>query len=207
MEYYFHVNLMIWCDLQLIILSFSLNTNQLLVALVLWMLHNFLLIWYSNYHNYTHSFFKVYYKIKKKGHEDICTIIPAFYMHAVMKCKKKNADVSYNIQLSGPYKCPTGCTIGCWWEILQWKTYLKKDPVTSDCSGTQTHNHLVHKWTLNHFRPVWLNGWVFVYELSVCGFESCCSHLNFKFPACFEQGIPWQSDNYRVWIHSEMCMW
>ena len=25
--------------------------------------------------------------------------------------------------------------------------------------------------------PVWLNGWVFVYELSGCGFESSCSHL------------------------------
>ena len=25
--------------------------------------------------------------------------------------------------------------------------------------------------------PVWLNGWVFVYELSGCGFESRCSHL------------------------------
>ena len=24
---------------------------------------------------------------------------------------------------------------------------------------------------------VWLNGWMFVYELSVCGFESSCSHL------------------------------
>ena len=24
--------------------------------------------------------------------------------------------------------------------------------------------------------PVWLNGWVFVYELSGCGFESSCSH-------------------------------
>ena len=23
---------------------------------------------------------------------------------------------------------------------------------------------------------VWLNGWVFVYELSGCGFESCCCH-------------------------------
>ena len=27
--------------------------------------------------------------------------------------------------------------------------------------------------------PVWLNGWVFVYELSNCGFESRCSHLNY----------------------------
>ena len=25
--------------------------------------------------------------------------------------------------------------------------------------------------------PVWLNGWVFVYELNGCGFESRCSHL------------------------------
>ena len=26
--------------------------------------------------------------------------------------------------------------------------------------------------------PVWLNGCVFVYELSGCGFESCCSHMS-----------------------------
>ena len=26
--------------------------------------------------------------------------------------------------------------------------------------------------------PVWLNGWVFVYELRGCGFESRCSHLD-----------------------------
>ena len=25
--------------------------------------------------------------------------------------------------------------------------------------------------------PVWLNGWMFFYELSGCGFESCCCHL------------------------------
>ena len=28
--------------------------------------------------------------------------------------------------------------------------------------------------------PVWLNGWVFVYELSGCGFESRCSHLKLQ---------------------------
>ena len=55
--------------------------------------------------------------------------------------------------------------------------------------------------------PVWLNGWVFVYELSGCGFESSCSHLNFRFRACFKQGVPWHSGNYRVWIHSEMRAW
>ena len=24
---------------------------------------------------------------------------------------------------------------------------------------------------------------------------------------CFEQGVPWHSGNYRVWIHSETCTW
>ena len=55
--------------------------------------------------------------------------------------------------------------------------------------------------------PLWLNGWVFVYEPSGCGFESCCSHLNFRFCTSFEQGVPWHSGNYKAWIHSEMHTW
>ena len=55
--------------------------------------------------------------------------------------------------------------------------------------------------------PVWLNGWVFLYELSGCGFESCCSHFNFRFRSCFEQGVPWNSGNYRVLIHSDTHTW
>ena len=55
--------------------------------------------------------------------------------------------------------------------------------------------------------PVWPNGWVFDYKLSGSGFESSCSHLNFRICACFEQGVPWHSDNYRVWIHSETRTW
>ena len=51
--------------------------------------------------------------------------------------------------------------------------------------------------------PFWLNGWVFVYELSGCGFESSFSHLRFRFYACVKQGVPWHSGNYRMWIHSE----
>ena len=35
---------------------------------------------------------------------------------------------------------------------------------------------------------VWLNSWVFVYELSGCRFESRWSHLNFRFRACLERG-------------------
>ena len=38
--------------------------------------------------------------------------------------------------------------------------------------------------------PVWLNGSVFVYELSGCGFKSHCCHLHFRYGACFEQGVP-----------------
>ena len=56
-------------------------------------------------------------------------------------------------------------------------------------------------------RPVWLNGWVFVYELSGCGFESRCSHLNFRYCASFEQRVPWQPGKYREWIHSETHTW
>ena len=37
--------------------------------------------------------------------------------------------------------------------------------------------------------PVWINGLVFVYELSGCGFESRCSHLIFRYGASFEQGV------------------
>ena len=109
--------------------------------------------------------------------------------------------------------------------------------ILKDCNWTRTQNHLVRKWTLNHLAklakrsscvwstysqmhrtdkhsehssiisPVWRNGWVFVYELSGSGFESSCSHLNFRFRVCFEQGVPWHSGNYRVWMHSENRTW
>ena len=78
-----------------------------------------------------------------------------------------------------------------------------------DCNWSRTHNHLVHKRTLNHLDnwTVGLNGWVFVYELNSCWFENSCSYLNFRFRACFEQGVPWHSGNYRVWIHPETRTW
>ena len=55
--------------------------------------------------------------------------------------------------------------------------------------------------------PVQLTGWMFVYELSGCGLESCCSHLNFRSQPCFEQVLLWHSSNYRVSIHSETRSW
>ena len=33
--------------------------------------------------------------------------------------------------------------------------------------------------------------------------NNCDCHFIFRFRACFEQGVPWHSGNYRVWIHSE----
>ena len=75
----------------------------------------------------------------------------------------------------------------------------KKEIVIDDCNGTRTHNNFVRKGTLDDR--------VFAYELSGCGFENRCSHLNFRFRACFEQGVPWDSGNYRVWTHSERRTW
>ena len=80
--------------------------------------------------------------------------------------------------------------------------------ILSDSNLTRTHNHLVHKRTLNHLANiVWLNRWVFIYELSGCGFKSSCCQLNFSIRACFEQGVPWHSCNYGVWIHSVTRTW
>ena len=78
-----------------------------------------------------------------------------------------------------------------------------------DMTRTYSQMHRTGKYSEHSsiIWPVWLNGWVFVYELSGCGFESSCSHLNFRFRACFEQRVSWHSGNYKVWIHSEMRTW
>ena len=62
----------------------------------------------------------------------------------------------------------------------------------TDSNRIQTLNHLVRKRTLNHLAKlakwlsVWINGWMFVYELSGCGFESRYCHLYFKYIAVFK---------------------
>ena len=47
----------------------------------------------------------------------------------------------------------------------------------------------------------------FVDKLSSCRFESCCRHLKFMFRDCFEEGVPWHSGNYRVWVNSKTRTW
>ena len=73
----------------------------------------------------------------------------------------------------------------------------------SDCNGTQTHNHLVYKRPLDHLAKLASLGKC----LSDCGFESRCSYLNFRYRTCLEQGVPWHSCYYKVWIHSKMLTW
>ena len=76
---------------------------------------------------------------------------------------------------------------------------------------TRTYSQMHHTDKYSQFSSiiwsVWLNGWVFVYELSGCWFEYHCSQLSFRYCACFEQAVPWHSCKYRVWIHSEMHTW
>ena len=82
-------------------------------------------------------------------------------------------------------------------EIFE-KVEKKREGSSNNCNWTRTQNHLVRKR--------WSNGWVFVYRLSGSGFQSSCSHLK-RVHACFEQGVPWYSGNYRVWIHTETRTW
>ena len=78
-----------------------------------------------------------------------------------------------------------------------------------DMTRTYSRMHCTDKYPEHSsiIWQVWRNGWVFVYKLIGSGFESSCSHLNFRFRTCFEQGVPWHSGNYRAWIHSEMHTW
>ena len=78
-----------------------------------------------------------------------------------------------------------------------------------DMIKTFNQMHRTHTYSQNSsiIWLVWPNGWMFVDEVSGCGFESRCSHLMFRYGACFEQGVPWHSGNCRVWIHSQTGTW
>ena len=67
---------------------------------------------------------------------------------------------------------------------------LVRDMIIIHSQMHRTDKYSQHSWVI---WPNWLNGWVFVYELSGCRFESWCGHLNFRYGACFEEGVPWHS--------------
>ena len=125
--------------------------------------------------------------------------------------------------------------------------FFRESTKKRDCSWTWTHNHLVHKRTINHLAKLakclrsvvstylygafdcmflslsrkrfkvnphsslakWLSvclrtKWLWVRVMLQLNLQF---HLNFRFRACFEQGVPWDSGNYGVWIHSETRTW
>ena len=86
-----------------------------------------------------------------------------------------------------------------------WRNLVFTLKCIRDMIITYSQMHRTDKYSqqISIIWPVWLNGWVFIYELSGCRFEPSCSHLTFRFRACFENRVPWHSGNYRMWIHSE----
>ena len=99
------------------------------------------------------------------------------------------------------YYSKVAMNVAIWFYLLPSSIPLQQ-LIISDSNGIWTHNLLFRTRAI----PVWLYGWVFVYKLSGCWFESCCSHVTFKYPACLDQ-VPWHSDNYRVQIHFKTSMW
>ena len=78
-------------------------------------------------------------------------------------------------------------------EIIALKVKWKKDWILSVSNGIRTNYHFVRKRIqYSIISTNWPN------ELSGCGFESLCCHLNLRYRACFEQGVTWYPGNYRV---------
>ena len=99
-----------------------------------------------------------------------------------------------------------------WKPWTSFKYILFTQSVVCDSNAIWVHNHWVSKRTLNPWAVLWVL--ICTVYLTVCCYcvtcefqtestlYSCC-HLNFRYRACFEQGVPW----HRVWIHSETCTW
>ena len=90
-------------------------------------------------------------------------------------------------------------TIECWFTLKRVRDVIRAYSQMHRRDKYSRHSPII--W------PAWPNGWLFVYELGGCGFGSSWSHLNSRFRVCFEQGVPWHSGNYRVWIRSETRTW
>ena len=116
------------------------------------------------------------------------------------------------LQISGLFRERTSLTFRQLWSVDSlWNTYVARCIwlhvliMIRTCS--QMHRADKYSQHSSIIWPVWLNGWAFVYEVSGCGFESRCSHLNFRCRVSFEQGVPWHSGNYTVSIHSDARTW
>ena len=65
--------------------------------------------------------------------------------------------------------------------------------------------NLLKNWQKTLGNWAWAVFWVLIcmVHLTVCS----CNVTYFRSRACFEQGVPWHSGNYRVCIHSETRTW
>ena len=87
----------------------------------------------------------------------ICFVFDGFWNRPVFKCFV--------------FLRVTVCSCHFTYAFQKESTLLLPESQGTPCSK-QARN-LKFKW----LQPVWLNGWLFVYELNGCGFESTCSHL------------------------------
>ena len=92
------------------------------------------------------------------------------------------------------------------WHLGNYWVYIHYSKCTWHDKNIKSNTPDKHSQHSSIIWPIWLNGWVFLYELGGCGLKSHCFHLTARCRACFEQGVPWHSGNYRMWIHSETHM-
>ena len=89
----------------------------------------------------------------------------------------------YTLQL--PECQGTGCSKQTRYWKFTWFT-LKRvcDMIKTYCQMHHTNKYSQHSSII---WQVWLNGWVFAYELGGCGFQSRCNHLSFRYCACLSK--------------------
>ena len=108
-----------------------------------------------------------------------------------------------------------------WWKVCSRTNFIKQRQLWYFFFFSKFFEIMVHLKFIKHFikhaslmifyevfdafssacssEPFSQTGPVLAKRLNVCcWFESCCSHLNFRYHACFDQGVPWHSASYRV---------
>ena len=97
-----------------------------------------------------------------------------------MKLPWAHFDLLQNLSCIG--SSSTGKQLHAFWSFrcIKWQQWDSNPESLSWHLNTQPFSQI---W------PVWLDGWVFVYELSGCRFDSRCCHLNFRYRVCFEQEL------------------
>ena len=102
---------------------------------------------------------------------------------------------------------------GCFKQRISWHSHYHRLWIHSETYTWHDKNiqtNAPYRWLVTthlNIWPVWLNGWVFVYEISGRRFESCYSHLISSYGTYFEQRVPWHSGKYKMWVHPETRTW